>query len=89
MRYYFIAFICVVAGDNFYGNYCCKSNSFSSPEKNSSSVSLIVLGTIQDAGSPQIGCTKVCCKDLFAHPDNKERLSLLGLLITAPAKHIS
>ena len=26
---------------------------------------LIVLGTAQDAGSPQINCTKVCCQAIF------------------------
>ena len=31
-------------------------------------VSLIVLGTIQDAGSPHIACKKECCKDLFDNP---------------------
>ena len=42
--------------------------------------SLIVLGTIQDAGSPQMGCTKDCCKDLFGHPDKDRRVVSLGLI---------
>ena len=42
--------------------------------------SLIVLGTLQDAGSPQIGCTKDCCKYLFLHPDNSRRVVSLGLV---------
>lgn len=42
--------------------------------------SLIVLGTIQDAGSPQIGCTKDCCKDLFGHPDKDRRVVSLGII---------
>ena len=43
-------------------------------------ISLIVLGTIQDAGSPQIGCTKDCCKDLFGHPDKDRRVVSLGII---------
>lgn len=42
-------------------------------------VSLVVLGTIQDAGSPQIGCTKSCCKNLFTHPDPDRQVVALGL----------
>ncbi len=42
--------------------------------------SLLVLGTIQDAGSPQIGCNKDCCKDLFLHPDKYRRVVSLGLI---------
>jgi len=42
--------------------------------------SLILLGTIQDAGSPQIGCKKECCKNLFEHPDYKRQVISLGLV---------
>jgi pyrroloquinoline quinone biosynthesis protein B len=42
--------------------------------------SLIVLGTIQDAGSPQIGCTKDCCKNLFTLPDKDRMVVSLGLI---------
>lgn len=48
--------------------------------------SLIVLGTIQDAGSPQIGCTKDCCKHLFGHPDKDRRVVSLGLIDVANQK---
>lgn len=41
--------------------------------------SLIVLGTVQDAGSPQIGCTKDCCKDLFNKPDKTRKVVSLGV----------
>ena len=41
---------------------------------------LIILGTIQDAGSPQIGCTKDCCKNLFTHPDKGRMVVSLGLI---------
>jgi len=41
--------------------------------------SLIVLGTIQDAGSPHIGCKKECCADLFDNPDPSRKVVALGL----------
>ncbi len=41
--------------------------------------SLVVLGTIQDGGSPHIGCTKGCCKDLFEHSDPHRKVVSLGL----------
>lgn len=48
--------------------------------------SLIILGTIQDAGSPQIGCTKDCCKELFLHPDKERKVVSLGLVDPANQK---
>lgn len=44
-----------------------------------SGTSLIVLGTIQDAGSPHIGCSKECCADLFENPDPGRRVVSLGV----------
>ena len=43
-------------------------------------VSLILLGTLQDAGAPQINCNKKCCQDLFEQSDLVRRVSSLGLL---------
>jgi len=43
-------------------------------------LSLVVLGTAQDAGSPQIGCKKDCCKDLFLHPDPSRKVVSLGII---------
>lgn len=37
---------------------------------------LLVLGTVQDAGSPQIGCEKDCCKDLWENPVDRKVVSL-------------
>ena len=50
------------------------------PEKNTSGVSLVVLGTIQDGGSPHIGCLRDCCKALFANPDPTRQVVSLGLI---------
>lgn len=40
---------------------------------------VMVLGTTQDAGSPQIGCTKDCCKVLFNKPDLNRQVVALGV----------
>lgn len=45
-----------------------------------SETSLIVLGTVQDGGSPHIGCTKGCCRDLFLNPDKNRKVVSLGLI---------
>ncbi len=54
------------------------------PEKKSNTtsdgVSLIVLGTVQDAGSPHIACKKDCCLDLFENPDSRRNVVSLGLV---------
>lgn len=42
--------------------------------------SLIILGTVQDAGSPHIGCTKDCCKKLFENPDPSRKVVSLGVI---------
>jgi pyrroloquinoline quinone biosynthesis protein B len=41
---------------------------------------IIVLGTIQDAGSPHMGCEKSCCIDLFENPDPTRKVVSLGLV---------
>jgi pyrroloquinoline quinone biosynthesis protein B len=45
-----------------------------------SGIELIVLGTVQDAGSPHAGCKKDCCKTLFLHPDSDRMVVSLGLI---------
>lgn len=44
------------------------------------SVSLIVLGTVQDGGSPHIGCKKDCCAALFENPDPNRLVVSLGVI---------
>ncbi len=43
--------------------------------------SLVVLGNVQDAGSPHIACKKDCCKDLFKNPDPTRKVVSLGLIM--------
>jgi pyrroloquinoline quinone biosynthesis protein B len=42
--------------------------------------SLIILGNVQDGGSPHIGCKKDCCKYLFTHPDPERKVVSLGII---------
>ncbi|WP_317898386.1 MBL fold metallo-hydrolase [Aurantibacillus circumpalustris] len=44
------------------------------------SLSLIVLGTVQDGGSPHIGCNKNCCEKLFSNPDKNRKVVSLGVI---------
>jgi len=43
--------------------------------------SLVVLGNVQDAGSPHIACKKACCAALFKKPDPTRKVVSLGLII--------
>lgn len=42
--------------------------------------SLIVLGNVQDAGSPHIACKKECCRELFQDPDDSRKVVSLGVV---------
>ena len=54
-------------------------SSYSYSQKESSPY-IIVLGTIQDAGSPHMGCEKSCCINLFETPDLNRKVVSLGLV---------
>ena len=41
---------------------------------------LMILGTVQDAGSPHIACKKDCCKELFLQPDQNRQVVSLGIV---------
>ena len=43
-------------------------------------LSLVILGTVQDAGSPHITCNKDCCKDLFENPDKNRKVVSLSII---------
>lgn len=49
-------------------------------------VELMILGTVQDAGSPHIGCQKECCKGLFKVPDPLRKITSLAVLDHAANK---
>lgn len=76
---FFLALCCSCAGEN-------KMAEHSKRQKNDvgqvTKTSLVVLGTVQDAGSPHIACKKTCCKDLFLNPDANRKVVSLGLIDT-------
>tara|TARA_X000001036_G_scaffold70051_1_gene61335 strand:- start:10861 stop:11769 length:909 start_codon:yes stop_codon:yes gene_type:complete len=41
---------------------------------------LVILGNVQDGGSPHIGCTKSCCALLWDNPDSQRKVTCLGLV---------
>jgi pyrroloquinoline quinone biosynthesis protein B len=57
-----------------------KDQKLSSMAENKQGTYLIVLGTVQDGGSPHIACLKACCTDLFKNPDPGRRVVSLGLI---------
>lgn len=59
-----------------------KTNTFQNPQtkENEEGVSLVVLGTTQDAGSPQIACKKECCTQLFANAIMSRQVVSLGVV---------
>lgn len=52
----------------------------SAAQKEIRSTSIVILGNVQDAGSPQIACKKACCADLFKNPDPSRKVTALGLI---------
>ncbi|MCK0160383.1 MBL fold metallo-hydrolase [Allomuricauda sp. F6463D] len=55
-----------------------KDDATNQPEQ--STVSLYVLGTVQDGGSPHIGCQKSCCAELFHNPEPNRKVVSLGVI---------
>ena len=49
-------------------------------------VSLVILGTVQDGGSPHIGCKRECCSELFDNPDPTRMVVSLGVVDRAQNK---
>lgn len=45
-----------------------------------SGVEVVILGTVQDGGSPHIGCQRDCCKLLWEQPDPSRKVVSLGLI---------
>lgn len=57
-----------------------KKEPISKVETTLKGASLVILGTVQDAGSPQINCKKECCAHLFDNPDEDRKVISLGLI---------
>ncbi|MEY3422131.1 MAG: hypothetical protein RIR48_2434 [Bacteroidota bacterium] len=61
---------------------------FASSQDVDSSVTVVVLGTVQDAGSPHIGCRKICCSSLWDKPDPTRKVVALGVYDPVSKKRI-
>ena len=59
---------------------CTVPNSESNQAKQTPPPYLMVLGNVQDAGSPHAACQKDCCKELFETPDPTRMVVSLGLI---------
>jgi pyrroloquinoline quinone biosynthesis protein B len=58
-----------------------KKTTVSVPEQTApAQTSLIILGNVQDAGSPHIACKKECCQALFQNPDDSRKVVSLGVV---------
>ncbi len=42
-------------------------------------MAVVVLGTLQDGGSPHAGCKKDCCRELFLNPNPQRKVVSLGI----------
>lgn len=64
--------------------FSCKNEKGKTPvselDTNTAQLSLYVLGTVQDAGSPHVGCKRDCCAQLFENPDEQRKIVSLGLV---------
>jgi pyrroloquinoline quinone biosynthesis protein B len=47
---------------------------------------IVVLGNVQDGGSPHMGCKKDCCSSLFENPDRQRMVVSLGLVFPDNSK---
>lgn len=56
------------------------------PAADSTGCGMVILGTVQDAGSPHIGCRKSCCRDLFIKPDPARKVVSLGVFDSGKKK---
>ena len=41
---------------------------------------IVLLGNVQDAGSPHMGCQKKCCEKLFNNPDPTRKVISIGIV---------
>ncbi len=57
-----------------------QENYFKPAEAGRSKPYLVLLGTVQDGGSPHIACRKDCCKTLFEKPDPLRKVISIGLI---------
>lgn len=80
LRSCYIVFILLLVGFTACKQTDTKGKNQEENLKDSAGTYLVILGTLQDGGSPHIGCKKECCKDLFTNPDPTRKVVSLGLI---------
>ncbi|HIA06459.1 MAG TPA: pyrroloquinoline quinone biosynthesis protein PqqB [Flavobacteriales bacterium] len=65
---------------------CNETKSVDSTYADQEGTALVVLGTIQDAGSPQAGCNRKCCAGLYRSPDVNRKVVSIGVIDYAAGK---
>lgn len=78
IRFYILVFSILVG--------CREAPKRAVPESTTADQYLIVLGNVQDAGSPHAGCQKSCCAGLFETPDPFRLVTSLGLVDRSASK---
>ena len=56
------------------------SSNCATAQSSTSGIELVVLGNVQDGGSPHIGCDRPCCRNLFLRPRSERRVVSLGIM---------
>ncbi|TXN34910.1 MBL fold metallo-hydrolase [Flagellimonas hymeniacidonis] len=78
MKNYLLLGILLLVACN--GKSPSKKSVVSENEADTKAVSLYILGTVQDGGSPHIGCKRECCAALFSNPDASRKVVSLGVV---------
>ncbi len=65
--------------------FCMHALSGMGQQRKAETPYVVILGTVQDAGSPHINCTKNCCTILRSFPDATRKVVSLG--IVDPVEH--
>ncbi len=76
LRFYILSVICLVFSAGIFAQEETEKRKGAIEKK----IFLVVLGTVQDAGSPHIACKKECCSSLFENQDYSRKVVSLGLV---------
>lgn len=78
LRFFIAVCFCLSCGNASKTKKSLPTSETEAPQK--LNTSLIILGNVQDAGSPHIACIKECCNTLFIVPDANRKVVSLGLI---------
>ncbi|NOT37770.1 MAG: MBL fold metallo-hydrolase [Saprospiraceae bacterium] len=72
----------------FFNSFFVKNNveDYKIDTHSEANVSVVILGNVQDAGFPHIGCNKSCCKNKFKSDSQNEKVVSLGIIDQSSGK---